>query len=63
MNKISNYWKSLPDWIKTGIWISASAFITALGSYLLERPELFQYYGVINFILFALKEINKNRNK
>lgn len=50
-----------PDWLKTGMWIGISAGVTAVCSYLLERPELFQYYGLINFILFAVKEASKKR--
>jgi hypothetical protein len=53
------WWDKIPDFVKTGLWISLSAGITALGSYLLERPELFQWYGLINFILFSIKELDK----
>lgn len=59
MKKISKLWKSLPEFIKVGLWIGFSAAITAVASYLLERPELFNYYGVINFALFSIKELDK----
>ena len=59
MKRISKFWHSLPEYIQVGCWIGFSAGVTAIGSYLLERPELFAYYGVINFVLFTLKELDK----
>lgn len=59
MKKISELWHSLPEFVQVGIWIGFSAGVTAVGSYLLGRPELFSYYGVINFVLFTVKELDK----
>jgi len=59
MKKLSKYWKAIPDFIKVGLWIGFSAGVTAIGSYFLERPELMAYYGVVNFVLFAVKEADK----
>ena len=61
MKKIKKFWKGLPETIKVGLWIGFSAAITAICSWLLGKPELFQYYGFINLILFAIKEVNKKR--
>jgi hypothetical protein len=61
MKKLIAYWKGLPDYIKVGAWIGFSAAITAICSWLLQKPELFQYYGLLNFVLFTIKEFNKNR--
>ena len=61
MKKIKKFWNDLPDFVKVAAWIGFSALVTAVGSYLLERPELFQFYGLINFILYAIKELDKKR--
>lgn len=60
---MQKYWDAIPNWIKVGLWIGFSAGVTAIGSYLLERPELVAYYGVINFVLYALKELGKKVRK
>jgi len=60
---IKEMYDQTPDWVKTGLWIGFSAGVTALISSLLEVPELMPYYGVLNFALFAIKEINKQRTK
>lgn len=52
-------WDRTPKFVKVGLWIGFSAGVTALGSYLLQRPELFAYYGLINFVLVAINELNK----
>jgi hypothetical protein len=54
-----NYWNRIPDWIKVGLWVGVSAAITYIGSAVLERPELAQYYGIVNIILFGIKELDK----
>jgi len=59
MKKIYELWENLPDFVKVAAWIGFSASVTAVGSYLLERPEFFQYYGLVNFVLYAIKEIDK----
>jgi hypothetical protein len=59
--KVVKCWHELPDWVKVGGWIGFSAAVTAVGSYLLKQPELFPYYGLINFVLFAVKELNKKK--
>jgi len=61
LEKLETVWHKLPEWVKPAAWIGLSAAITAVGSYILEQPELFQYYGVTNFILFFIKELNKKR--
>ncbi len=53
--------KKMPGWIKVALWVGISAAITQIGAFLLGRPELFKYYGVINIILFTIKEINGKR--
>lgn len=51
------------DIFQTALWIGGSAAITAVCSYLLQRPELAAYYGVINFVLYAVKSANDRRQK
>jgi hypothetical protein len=58
---MKKFWSSLPEWAKVGVWIAFSAAITELGAFLLQKPELFQWYGLINFVLFTLKEVRKAR--
>lgn len=55
----TSFYDRIPDWVKVGLWIGFSAGITAVCSYILEQPELVKYYGVVNFVLFAIKEIDK----
>ena len=59
MDKIKSLYKTTPDWVKTGLWIAGSEALASLLAYLLKVPELKQYSGVINFILFAVKELKK----
>jgi fluoride ion exporter CrcB/FEX len=59
MDKIKNVLSD--DIVKTALWIGLSAGLTSLCSFLLERPELVAYYGVINFVLYALKSLNDRR--
>jgi len=59
--KVAFLWHKVPETIKVAVWVGISAGLTALLSYLLEQPELVQYYGLINILLFALKEIEKKR--
>ncbi len=46
---------------KTALWIGVSAGLMAIVTYLLNVPELLPYYGILNFILYALKEVNDRR--
>lgn len=46
---------------KTALWIGISAGLTAIITHLLERPDLFPYYGILNFILYFLKDTNDRR--
>ena len=47
--------------VQTALWIGGSAAVMAVCAYLLQRPELVAYYGVLNFIVYALKDINDKR--
>jgi hypothetical protein len=58
---VKELYKQIPDWVKTGLWIAISAGLTALISFLLEVPELLPYYGILNFLMFALKEASKKK--
>lgn len=51
------------DLFQTALWIGGSAAIMAVVSYLLQKPELAEWYGVLNFILYAVKYINDSRKK
>lgn len=46
---------------KTALWIGISAGLMAIVTYLLNVPELLPYYGILNFVLYALKEVNDRR--
>jgi len=61
MEKIKAFFSN--DIVKTGLWIGVSAMITAVASYLLQKPELAAYYGVINFVLYTIKSINDSSKK
>jgi hypothetical protein len=56
-------YRRVPEWVKVAAWVGFSAAVTAIGAYILERPELAQYYGIVNVILFALKEVEKKRRE
>ena len=50
--------------VQTALWIGGSAAIMAVCSFLLQKPELVAYYGVLNFIVYAIKDLNdKRKNK
>jgi len=51
------------DIFQTSLWIGVSAAIMAVVAFLLEKPELAQYYGVLNFIAYMVKSINDRRKK
>ena len=59
MKKISEIWNAIPAWARVAVWIGTSAVITSVGSYLLGRPELFAFYGVINFIMYVVNDLDK----
>ena len=44
---------------QVGIWIGVSAGVTAVVTDLLKKPELFNYYGLLNFILVVINELDK----
>ena len=56
-------WHSLPETLKVSVWVGVSAGATATISYLLDKPEYMNYYGVLNILLFAIKEIGKSIRK
>jgi hypothetical protein len=58
---IADFWHKVPETVKVAVWVGISVGLTAFLSYLLEQPELAQYYGIINILLFALKEVEKKR--
>ena len=62
-SKLSKLWHSIPDTAQVGVWVFVSAGLTALGSYILSKPELFKYYGLVNIVLFFVKELNKKRRE
>ena len=47
------------DSMKVGVWIFLSAGITALVSYLLQKPELAAYYGLLNIALYAINKLDE----
>jgi len=53
----------LSDTTKVGAWVFISAGLTGLVSYLLEKPELINYYGVLNIVLYLIKKIGEEFNE
>jgi hypothetical protein len=49
--------------VQTALWIGGSAAIMAVCSYLLQKPELVAYYGVLNFVLYTIKDLNDKRKE
>jgi len=49
------------DIFQTSLWIGASAAIMAIVAFLLDKPEMAQYYGILNFVAYAIKSINDKR--
>ncbi len=47
--------------VKVAIWVFVSAGLMAVLSWALNKPEWAQWYGLINIILFFLKELNKKK--
>ena len=41
------------------LWVITSAALTAGITWALGRPELFQYYGLLNCVLYFLNELKK----
>ena len=46
---------------QTALWIGGSAAITAVCAFLLQKPELVAWYGVLNFVIYAIKDLNDRR--
>ena len=61
--KLLKLWHNIPDTVQVGIWVFISAGLPALGSYILNEPKLFKYYGIVNIGLFFVKELDKKRRK
>lgn len=38
-------------------WVGASAAITAVCTFILDEPDYVKYYGIVNIILFFIKEL------
>jgi hypothetical protein len=49
--------------VQTALWIGGSAAITAVCAFLLQKPELVAWYGVLNFVVYAVKDLNDKRKK
>ena len=49
------------DIFQTSLWIGVSAGVMAVVAFLLEKPELAQYYGILNFVAYAMKSANARR--
>ena len=53
----------LNDTSKVALWVFVSAGATALLSWALDKPELAQYYGVFNILLYLIKKGNEEFRK
>lgn len=47
--------------IKVAGWIFLSAGLMAVISWALGKPEFLPYYGILNIVLFWLKELKKKK--
>ena len=47
------------DKVQVALWVGVSYLVTQVLSSLLQVPELMQFYGVINIVLYALKGFKK----
>jgi len=47
------------DKVQVALWVGGSALITGVLSALLKVPELMNYYGVINVLLYIAKNYKK----
>lgn len=56
MDKVKN---AVVETLPVAVWVGASAFITYIITQLLQKPELSAYYGILNVVLFLLKELRK----
>ena len=45
--------------IKVALWVFVSAGIMAVITWALGKPEFLPYYGLLNIVLFWLKELKK----
>ena len=55
LDKFKNSIKSTQNVV---LWVAISAAVTAVLSWMLSEPEYMAYYGIINVVLYFLKELN-----
>ena len=53
----------ISDSTKVAVWIFVSAGITAIASWALSQPDLFKWYGLINFIIYLVKQLDEKFRK
>lgn len=56
MEKLKN---AVIETLPVAVWVGLSAALTYILTALLNKPELSVYYGVINVLLFLVKELKK----
>jgi len=49
------------DIFQTSLWIGVSAAVMAVVAFLSEKPELANYYGLLNLVAYVVKSINDRR--
>ena len=42
-------------------WVGGSAAVTAVCTFILNEPDYAKYYGIVNIVLFFLKELRNDR--
>ena len=47
------------DKVQVALWVGVSYLVTQILSALLQVPELMNYYGVINVLLYVAKNFKK----
>jgi hypothetical protein len=50
---------AIPETFWVALWVFVSAGLTAFISWALQKPEYLQYYGILNVILYFIKELGK----
>lgn len=63
MLRLENIPNATKETSKVALWVFVSAGLMAVVTYLLGKPELIQWYGALNVLLFFLKELNKEKEK
>lgn len=54
---------AIPETYSVALWVFASAGLTAVLSWALQKPEWTAYYGILNVLLYFLNELKKGKEE